>query len=561
MIMIRKSEMYKKAKFYKICSFLFAVAMLVTMGAQRTIQVQAAPPQAAPQNFNNHACSDLIIGVPGEEFPPNINDNAGALHVVWSNSDHSGFHASGAQLWYQGASTDGASILDSMESGDQFARSLAAGDFNHDGYYDVAVGVPYEDVMVGGSGATDAGAVNVLYASVTGFSAGVNQFWTQESTDVPGVGEDYDYFGSALAAGDFNGDGYADLAVGAPGEDVSGQVDAGYVDVLFGSPTLLKAKMFFGGTLAVSQDSDGFADAAEAGDRFGAALAAGDFDGDGFDDLAIGSPEEDVSGANGAGMVHVLYGTALGYTPQETQDFYQDNLTSGIVEAGDYFGNAFAVGDFNRDGYDDLAIGSRGEDVSTINQAGVVGILYGSASGLTTSGSILFQQSWLFSGETEEYDLFGTALAAGDFDGDGYDDLAVSAVGEDVNGINGSGSVTIVYGGSGGLAAAGAQLITQVSLGISNEADDHMGASLAVGDFNCDMKDDLAIGMPDEDIGAFTDAGMILELHGSASGLVYRTYWWQSLLGETNELGDQFGFAMISAPMPWQSIFAPLIRK
>jgi hypothetical protein len=165
MIMIRKSEMYKKAKFYKICSFLFAVAMLVTMGAQRTIQVQAAPPQAAPQNFNNHACSDLIIGVPGEEFPPNINDNAGALHVVWSNSDHSGFHASGAQLWYQGASTDGASILDSMESGDQFARSLAAGDFNHDGYYDVAVGVPYEDVMVGGSGATDAGAVNVLYAS------------------------------------------------------------------------------------------------------------------------------------------------------------------------------------------------------------------------------------------------------------------------------------------------------------------------------------------------------------------------------------------------------------
>src|SRR5262245_51982667 len=107
--------------------------------------------------------------------------------------------------------------------------------------------------------------------------------------------------------GDFNGDGFADAAVGVDLKDVNGQADAGAVSVIYGSAAGLAS----GGNQLFTQDSPGMLDQAEVGDQFGRYMGGGDFNGDGFFDLAIGDPLEDVDGPNGpivdAGAVQIMY--------------------------------------------------------------------------------------------------------------------------------------------------------------------------------------------------------------------------------------------------------------
>jgi hypothetical protein len=109
---------------------------------------------------------------------------------------------------------------------------------------------------------------------------------------------------------DFNGDGCADLAVGVPGEDITDVAiirNAGAVNVLYGSPgglTDADDQLWY-------QGKDGVLDEAEEGDAFGSALAMGDFNGDGFTDLAVGAPFETIDGEFAAGAVSVLYGTRI----------------------------------------------------------------------------------------------------------------------------------------------------------------------------------------------------------------------------------------------------------
>ena len=174
-----------------------------------------------------------------------------------------------------------------------------------------------------------------------------------------------------------------------------------------------------------------------------------DFNQDGFADLAIGTPFEGVGSIGAAGTVTVLYGTASGTTSIGSQLFTQ---VGGAIEAGDGFGGSLAAGDFNHDGFADLAAGAGGEDVGSRVGAGAVSILYGSAGGLTATGGRLFTQ---VGGAVEAGDSFGAALAAGDFNQDGFADLAAGAPGEAVGSIQYAGAVSIVYGSAGGLTATG----------------------------------------------------------------------------------------------------------
>jgi FG-GAP repeat len=138
---------------------------------------------------------------------------------------------------------------------------------------------------------------------------------------------------------DFNNDGFADLAVGAPFEDAGAIEDAGAVNVLYGTPTGLAG----GGSQIFTQDSAGVSSAAEPFDRFGFALAAGDFNNDSFADLAVGVPFEDAGSVFEAGAVNALPGSAGLLAGVGSQLFTQDSAGVGsAAERGDLFGEALA---------------------------------------------------------------------------------------------------------------------------------------------------------------------------------------------------------------------------
>jgi hypothetical protein len=517
-------------------------------------------------DFNGDGHGDLAIGVPGEDIGALF--DSGAVNVLYGSS--SGLRTSSPvdQFWHQNSpGVEDAAEEGTFESQERFGSSLAAGDFNNDGKDDLAIGVPGESI----GAIVDAGAVHVLYGSSSGLrtSSPVDQFWHQNSPGVLNEAEDGDQFGASLATGDLNGDGFHDLAIGAPGEGVGSAERAGAVSVLYGSPSGLRASA--SGTTPDDQfwhqGKPGVEDAEEAGDSFGSSLAAGDFNNDGKDDLAVGVIFEGIGAVDSVGAVNVLYGSSSGLqTSSPADQFWHQNSPSidNNVERLDSFGRSLAAGDFNNDGFDELAVGVPGENTGH-NSNGVVHVLYGSSSGLQTSSpadQFWHQNSPGVEDSPEFVDNFGAFLAAGDLDNDGFDDLAIGAPGESVVGtLAGAGAVNVLYGSSSGLQTSSPadQFWHQNSPGVEDTAEadkdafnDRFGASLAIGDFNNDGYADLAIGVPSE---GFPEPigiqGAVNILYGSSSGLQTSSpadqFWHQNSPGvediaeETDEMGSSLG--------------------
>jgi len=420
------------------------------------------------------------------------------------------------------------------------ALSTSPEDFDGDGYVDLAIGVPYENV----SDTTDAGSVSVVYGTSTGLSGTGDEYWVQDYLEGSNS-ETYEYFGRALAVGDFDGDGYFDLAVGVSHEDVGSVAQAGAVSVIYGTAA---GGLDVAGSQYWNQNEPGMAGGAEEDDHFGWALAAGDFDGDGHDDLAVGIPDEDIGTVVDAGGMMVLYGSPSGLTAAALV-WNQE----GGAETGDQYGQTLAAGDFDRDGYDDLAVGIPSEDVGSTTNAGAVEIYYGSASGLITrvSNDFWHQDRSGVADTLDAYDYFGSALTAGDFDGNGYVDLAVGVPYEDVGSpaVVDVGAVNVLYGSDTGIIGTDSDFWHQDSAGIGSiiEESDRFGFALTAGDFDGDGYQDLAVGVPYEHWND-PDTGIVQVLYGTPDGLtgIGDQLWRQDITGieDVEEADDRYGYAL-----------------
>ncbi|MFD7818444.1 FG-GAP repeat protein [Streptomyces sp. NPDC059785] len=423
-------------------------------------------------------------------------------------------------------------------------------DFNGDGYEDVLVGAPGATV----SGAKGAGLVTVQYGSSRGIGTSGAARFSQFTSGVAGAAEAGDAFGRAVATGDLDADGYDDAVIGIPGEDIGTVADAGGVAVLWGSQSGLTGAA--GDWLQAEEPA--------AGAQFGTGLAAAHFTGDTPGDLlaVLGRDDLRIYGYDGAASGALRQRAERGLSAAaEQRDIQPESLTTG-----DYDGNGFAdlvvsgvsvgdepghgwsdllsghadglaydrsvrggpvaaSGDVNGDGYDDLVTGEphSPDDGGATPTGGVVGVRYGGAEGLGTEADWWTQHSPGVPGVAEAGDGWGGDLSVADTDGDGIDDLAVGAPGEDIGTVADAGAVWVLRGAVRGLTGEGATSWDQDSADVAGvpEKGDKWGGQVRLTDPNADGRFGLLAAAPGENAGD----GFVWVLSAGSGGITAAGSW------------------------------------
>jgi hypothetical protein len=432
-------------------------------------------------DFNGDGYEDVLVGAPGAT----VSGKSGAGLVTVQYGSAKGIGTSGAAVFSQST----AGVAGAAEAGDGFGRAVATGDLDGDGFDDAIVGIPGEDLAA----VKDAGGVAVLWGSKSGLS-GAASSWLE--TEEPTAGE---RFGLGLAAARFTAETEGDLLAVLDGYDVElFAYDASKASSLRrestqriaaqAEPRRIQPKSLTTG----DYDKNGFADLVvsglSVGDepgygwstylsgnadglkyerdlRGGPVAASGDLNNDGYDDLVTGEPHSP-DDAYGETMAGGLVGVRLGGPdgPAEEPDWWvQDSPgVPGVAEPGDGWGSDLSVADTDGDGYADVAIGAAGEDIGTVQDAGAVWVLRGSASGLTSSGAKSWDQNSAdVPGTAEKGDKWGAQVRLTDPNRDGRFGLLAAAPGENT----GDGHIWVLSAGTGGVTASGSWTYNAGSLG------------------------------------------------------------------------------------------------
>jgi hypothetical protein len=228
-----------------------------------------------------------------------------------------------------------------------------------------------------------------------------------------------------------------------------------------------------------------------------------------------------VSSQSGAGALHVLYGSSSGITDVGDQLLHQDSTgIGGSAEAWGFWGEVLIAGDFNCDGYEDLAVGAPRATIDGVHEAGSVHVIYGSAGGLSTVSAQFYEGRAGVGDDAETEDHFGASLASGHFNGDACSDLAIGVPGEDVGTATDVGKVHVLYGRSTGLPQNADLSLIQGQGGVADSADanDRFGARLEVAGASGDV---LRVLVPNELCSSSADHPMVgwHVFQGGGSGL------------------------------------------